>query len=162
MSDFGPRCRAGQGRNAGIAEQVENFWCATARWAACAHISKLEVQPLPVRCLLGKERQMPEWREAPGEPHIAPGQREGVDGLAAETPASGLVLVVRIEHGVGTGEGVWIARRPPALRLGPHHGVGTIAFQLLAVPAVQQGIVRPGRGQKRFGRGRQNGSHGAD
>src|SRR6185437_1400072 len=37
-----------------------------------------------------------------------------------------------------------IFRRPEALRLGPHHEVAAIAFQLAAVPTVDQRVIGPG------------------
>ena len=140
MGDLGPRCGAGQAGDAGVAEQVQDPGAAPG----LRQVADPRVQPLPVGGLLGEEGQVSERGEPAGEPHVAPGQRKGVDRLAREPPASGLVLVVGIEHGVGAVEGLRIARRPQALRLGPDDGVATIALQLPAIAAVQQGIVGPG------------------
>ncbi|MNS58409.1 hypothetical protein D3C72_913300 [compost metagenome] len=143
----------GQAGHAGVAEQVQDLGLAQRADAG--------VHPLPVGRLLGEEGQVAERGEAAGEAHVAPFQREGVDGaVSVKAPAAGvLFFLLRIEDGGGALEGRRIARRPEALRLGPDDGVAAIALQLATMTAVQQRIVGPASRDEGFGRGRENGSH---
>ncbi|MND99911.1 hypothetical protein D3C80_923040 [compost metagenome] len=143
----------GQAGHAGIAEQVQDLGLGQG--------ADTRVQPFPVGRLLWEEGQVAEGGEAAHEAHVAPFQREGVDGaVGVEAPAAGvLFFLLRIEDGVGALEGCRVVRRPEALRLGSNDGVTAISLQLAAMPAVDQGVIRPASRDEGFGRGGENGSH---
>ncbi len=90
---------------------------------------------------------MAEVGELALELHALPRQREGRDLAGLEPPVAGLVLVRGVEYRVRAvpvrgGQ----ARRPQALRFGPHHAVAAVALELAAMAGVDQRIVRPGPG----------------
>ena len=144
MGYLGSGRGAGEAGDARVAKQVQD--------ARLAQGPDPPVEPLPVGGLLGEEGEVAEGREPAGEAHVAPGQGEGVDRIAGKTPAAALVLVGRIEHGVGGVKGGRIARGPEALGFRPDHGEAAIAFQLAAVAAVQKGVIGPGAGDQGFRR----------
>ncbi len=137
MSDRRARIGADEAGDAGVAEQVQH------PRAVCAGLQTL-LQPRPVGGLFRKDRQMAKGGEAAVKPDPVPAHRPGVSRLGAKPPVAGLVLIGGIEHRIGRGPGVGVqARRPKALGFGANQPIGAAAFQLLAVAAVDQAIVRP-------------------
>ena len=158
MGDLGPGGGAGQAGDAGIAEQVEDPRARPVP-AFLDQGANAPVQPVPVGRLFGEEGQVAERGETAGEADVAPGEGEILDRATGEAPAAVVILVLRIEHGIGAGEGLGVARRPETLRFWPDHGEAAITLQLAPVAAVQQGVVGPAPRDEGFGRGGKNRRH---
>src|SRR5690606_2717973 len=70
--------------------------------------------------------------------------RPGLVMLALEAPAAGVLLVGRVEGRVRARPGGRIQPwAPHALRFGPHHAIGTVAFELSAIAGIQEFVVGP-------------------
>ena len=138
MRDRHPLRRQRERADPGIAEQVEHLGAFAD---AVAH-------PGPDRRHVRKEAQMPERRVLRGEAQIVPADMPAAARhIARQMPAAAAILVrcadeiaVRLPCGRRGG--------PHRLRLGPDEAEPAIAFQLAAMPRIDQPVIVPRLGDE--------------
>ncbi len=131
--------RGDEARDAGIAEEIENP--RTRR-----PFGERVRQPRPVGGLFRKDSEMAKGRQARFESDVAPRHGPGLGRrTTAKTPASLIILVRALEHGVGHVPAHLVQGwRPQALGLGPDDLDGAVAFKLAPAASVVERIVIPG------------------
>ena len=131
MDQLGPGFAQQKAADPGVAEQVQHF-----------RVGRSLAHEIPLRGHVGEEAEVAEGGQAGMEADLAAGQWPIARHLAVVLPAAAAILVAAGDEG-GIGIPVRIGRSPHRLGFGADDVDRAVAFEFLAVAAVDQGPIVP-------------------